>query len=95
MGENVTTRGVDLLTGARLHLGCEPVIEVTGLSNPCGKLNKIQAGLMKATLARDVAGNLIRKAGIMAIILAGDAVRAGDDIEVEVPREPRLRLDPV
>ena len=98
MGENVTTRGVDLLglpAGARLHLGYEAVIEVTGLRNPCGKLNKIQPGLMKAMLARDVAGNLIRKAGIMAIVLAGGAVKPGDDIEIELPRAPHLRLEPV
>src|SRR5436305_10997905 len=56
MGENVTTRGIDLLglpTGARLHLGGEAVIEVTGLRNPCRQLNEIQPGLMKATLARN------------------------------------------
>jgi MOSC domain-containing protein YiiM len=98
MGENVTTRGVDLLglpTGARLHLGGEAVIEVTGLRNPCGKLNKIQPGLMKATLGRDAEGNLIRKAGIMAIVLAGGAVRPGDDIEVELPKGPYLPLAPI
>src|SRR5258708_34021320 len=66
MGENITTRGIDLLslpTGARLHLGAEAVVEVTGLRNPCRPLNKIEAGLMAATLARDVAGNRVRKAG--------------------------------
>src|SRR6266853_6139114 len=44
MGENVTTRGVGLLslpTGARLHLGPEAVVEVTGLRNPCRQLNKL------------------------------------------------------
>src|SRR5258708_272515 len=64
MGENITTRGIDLLslpTGARLHLGNEAVVEVTGLRNPCRQLNKLQPGLMTATLARDIAGHLIRK----------------------------------
>jgi len=64
MGENVTTQGVDLLNlpkGARLYLGDQAVIEVTGLRNPCRQLNKLQPGLMAATLARDVAGNLKRK----------------------------------
>src|SRR5204863_9834470 len=78
MGENVTTRGVDLLKlpkGARLHLGEEAVIEITGLRNPCRQLNKLQPGLMAATLARDVAGNLERKAGVMAIVLAGGEVK--------------------
>jgi MOSC domain-containing protein YiiM len=98
MGENVTTRGVGLLglpTGARLHLGGAAVIEVTGLRNPCGKLNKIQPGLMKATLDRDAAGNLIRKAGVMAIVLAGGTVKPGDDIELELPSGPHLPLQPV
>ena len=56
MGENVTTRGVDLLglpTGARLHLGETAVVEVTGLRNPCAQLDRIQPGLMAATLERD------------------------------------------
>src|SRR5437016_6504869 len=54
MGENVTTRGVDLLglpTGARLHLGKKAVVEITGLRNPCRQLDKLQSGLMAATLA--------------------------------------------
>src|SRR5437763_1492737 len=69
MGENVTTQGVDLLAlpkGARLHLGDDAVIEVTGLRNPCRQLNRIQPGLMAATLARDITGNLRPKAGVMA-----------------------------
>src|SRR6476646_7617369 len=66
MGENVTTSGIDLLglpTGARLHLGGEAVIEITGLRNPCRQLDNFQPGLMAATLARDPDGNLARKAG--------------------------------
>src|SRR5215467_13232646 len=73
MGENVTTAGVDLLglpTGARLRLGSSAVVEVTGLRNPCAQLDRVQPGLMAATLERDGRGNLVRKAGIMAIVLA-------------------------
>src|SRR5580704_19527312 len=98
MGENVTTRGVDLLglpTGTRLHLGKAAVIEVTGLRNPCAQLNKIQPGLMAATLDRDADGNLIRKAGIMAIVLAEGEVKPGDRIAVELPPEPHRKLEPV
>ena len=98
MGENVTTRGVDLLrlpTGARLHLGAEAVVAVTGLRNPCRQLNKLQRGLMQATLARDEEGRLIRKAGIMAIVVAGGEVRRGDPIEIELPPEPYAPLAPV
>src|SRR3954447_21908752 len=98
MGENVTTRGVDLLglpTGTRLHLGPTAVVEVTGLRNPCAQLDKIQNRLMAANLDRDADGNLIRKAGIMGIVLVDGEVRPGDAIEVELPPEPHSPLEPV
>jgi MOSC domain-containing protein YiiM len=98
MGENVTTRGVDLLAlpaGARLYLGVEAVVEVTGLRNPCEQLDGIQAGLMKAVLDRDSEGNLVRKAGIMGIVVRGGEVRPGDPIRVELPPPPHTPLAPV
>jgi MOSC domain-containing protein YiiM len=98
MGENVTTRGVDLLglpTGTRLHLGGTAVVEVTGLRNPCAQLNRIQPGLMAATLDRDENGNLVRKAGIMGVVLAGGDIRPGDPIRVELPPQPHRPLAPV
>ena len=98
MGENVTTRGVDLLalpTGARLRLGADALVEVTGLRNPCLQLDGIAAGLMAATLARDAAGALVRKAGIMGIVIAGGEVRPGDAIEIELPPAPHRALAPV
>ena len=98
MGENVTTRGVDLLrlpAGARLHLGDTAVIEVTGLRNPCAQLDRIQRGLMGATLERGKDGSLIRKAGIMAVVLAGGEVRPGNPIRVELPTKPFQSLTPV
>ena len=98
MGENVTTRGVYLLAlpaRSRLHLGPSAVVEVTGLRNPCAQLDAIAPGLMKATLARDLDGNLVRKAGVMGIVLAGGEVRVGDGIGVELPSEPYQPLEPV
>jgi MOSC domain-containing protein YiiM len=98
MGENLTTRGVDLLglpRGARLQLGNSAVVEVTGLRNPCVQLDSVHPGLMKATLDRDGNGNLIRKAGIMSVVLADGLVRPGDAIRVELPAEPHLLLEPV
>ncbi len=98
MGENVTTEGVDLLrlpTGTRLHLGAEAVVEVTGLRNPCAQLDKVKQGLMAATLDRDKDGNLIRKAGIMGVVLKGGVVVKGDAIVVELPAEPHSPLLPV
>jgi len=98
MGENITTRGIDLLdlpTGARLRLGREAVIEITGLRNPCKQLETIQRGLMAAVLDRDANGALIRKAGVMAIVLVSGIVHSGDAIAVELPPPPYTPLQPV
>jgi MOSC domain-containing protein YiiM len=95
MGENITTSGLDLLglpTGARLHLGTTAVVEVTGLRNPCAQLDKIQNGLMAATLDRDPAGNLVRKAGVMGVVRVSGEVRPGDPIRVEPPPLPHRAL---
>lgn len=98
MGENVTTRRVDLLglpAGARLHIGGLAVIEVTGLRNPCEQLNGIQLGLMERVLDRDGQGNLVRKAGVMAVVVTGGQVRPGDVIRVELQPHPHRPLLPV
>ena len=98
MGENVTTSGVALLalpTGARLRLGSEAVVEVKGLRNPCAQLDEIAPGLMSAVLDRDADGELVRESGVMGVVLEGGEVRPGDPIEVELPPEPHVRLEPV
>src|SRR5687768_521726 len=98
MGENITTRGLDLLglpTGTKLHLGSTAVVEVTGLRNPCTQLDDFQKGLMKAVLDKDEEGNLIRKAGIMGIVLMDGEVHVNDEIRAELPPEPHERLKPV
>jgi len=98
MGENITTAAIDLLNlpvGARLHLGADAIIEVTGLRNPCLQLDGLQPGLMAAVLDRDENGDLVRKAGIMGIVLADGEVHAGDPIVVVEPAGPRRPLGPV
>lgn len=88
LGENVTTRGIDLLglsAGTRLRIGAEAVVEVTGLRNPCVQIDRFRPGLMRAVLGRDPEGRLLRKAGIMAIVLASGDVMAGDPIIPEAP----------
>ena len=85
MGENITTRNIDLLalsTGTRLRIGAA-IVEVTGLRNPCSQIDRFQPGLMAAVLGRDSQGGLVRKAGVMAIVVAGGEVRTGDPIQVE------------
>jgi MOSC domain-containing protein YiiM len=98
LGENVTTRGIDLLAlsvGTRLRLGEDAVVELTGLRNPCAQLDGLQPGLIAATLERDATGQLVRKAGVMAIVVAGGDVRPGDAIAVQFPATAHRPLEPV
>jgi MOSC domain-containing protein YiiM len=98
IGENVTTRGLNLLglpSGARLHLGSEAVIEITGLRNPCRQIHAFAKGLTGAVLERTAEGHLVRKAGIMAIVINGGIVHAGDAIVVELPAGEHRGLMPV
>ena len=98
IGENVLTRGIDLLdlpTGTRLRLGADAVVEITGLRNPCLQLDRFQPGLMAAVLDRAADGALIRKAGVMGIVLAGGDVRPDDTIVVTRPDGPVRPLQPV
>lgn len=95
LGENVTTQGIELAAlpvGARLRLGDAAVVEVTGLRNPCQQINEFQPGLMGALLGRDADGGVVRKAGVMAVVLAGGDVRPGDEVAVELPPLPHRRL---
>ncbi|HEY5224878.1 MAG TPA: MOSC domain-containing protein [Microbacteriaceae bacterium] len=90
MGENITTRGIDLLKlsrGTRLHLGDEAVIEITGLRDPCELLNGLAPHLMKQVLLREPDGTIVRKAGIMSIVVRGGTVKPGDGIRIEAPAE--------
>jgi MOSC domain-containing protein YiiM len=91
IGENVTTRGLDLLSlpvGTRLHLGENAIVQVTGLRNPCRQIDKFQPGLMAAMLGQDAQGHVSLKSGIMGIVTAGGEVRPGDSIGVALPPEP-------
>lgn len=98
LGENITTRGIDLLalpTGAVLRIGASARIELTGLRNPCRQIEAFQSGLMAAVLDKTADGRLIRKAGVMGVILSDGIVRAGDAINVDLPRSPHRPLEPV
>ena len=98
MGENITTRGIDLLglpTGTRLLIGGSAVIEVTGLRNPCIQIDRFRKGLMNAVLGKDEHGNLVRKSGIMGIVLEGGDIGPGDAIRADLPAEPHLPLQVV
>jgi MOSC domain-containing protein YiiM len=98
LGENVTTRGVDLLslpTGTLLHLGDDAVVRVTGLRNPCQQINGFEPGLLREVLGRAEDGAVERKGGVMAVVIAGGTVRAGDDLRVDLPPGDAIPLSPV
>jgi MOSC domain-containing protein YiiM len=98
MGENVTTRGLELLalpTGTVLRIGPAAAVEVTGLRNPCVQLDAFQPGLLPAVLDRAIDGSVVRKAGVMAVVVAGGEVRPHDRIVAELPSGPHRPLQPV
>jgi hypothetical protein len=98
MGENITTRGIDLLQlspGAQLRIGDHAVVRITGLRNPCGQIEKFKAGLLAAVLGRASDGTLIRKAGVMSVVERGGVVRAGDAISILHVPSQRSALQPV
>jgi MOSC domain-containing protein YiiM len=96
LGENLTTNGINLLGlphGTRLHVGPSAVIEVTGLRSPCYQIDQFQQGLTKDLVSRNGDGRVVRKAGIMSIVLASGEVRPGDSIQVELPAQPHRSLE--
>ncbi|MFE9441228.1 MOSC domain-containing protein [Streptomyces sp. NPDC006602] len=96
LGENVTTRGIDLLglpVGTLLHLGETAVVEVTGLRNPCAQIDTFQKGLMKQVVGRDAEGRARFKSGIMSVVVAGGVVRPEDAVKVVRPAGPHLPLE--
>jgi MOSC domain-containing protein YiiM len=98
LGENITTRGLDLLAlpqGTLLHVGPAAVLRVTGLRNPCGQLNDFAPGLLDAVVDRTADGRPVRKAGVMAVVVRGGGVRSSDRVEVQLPAGAHLPLDRV
>ena len=98
LGENITTAGIDLLAlpeGTELHVGGQVVLRLTGLRNPCEQLNQFQPGLMAALVHRAQDGRLIRKAGVMSVVVSGGLVCPGDEVHVQLPAEPHRTLERV
>ena len=98
LGENITTRGIDLLAlpaGTLLRIGEEAVVEITGLRNPCVQIDRFRSGLMKRLVHQDADGEVVRLAGVMSVVRAGGAVRPGDAISVQLPAGEPQPLQPV
>lgn len=102
LGENVTLQSapglqwddlIALPVGTQLRFAQGPVLELTGLRNPCSQIDRFQRGLMAATLDRDAAGNLVRKTGVMAVVLEGGAIEGGDTVELRLPAPPHRAME--
>ena len=96
LGENITTRDIDLLAlprGTRLQVGATAVVEVTGLRNPCAQIDAFQPGLLRQVVHRTADGSLLRKAGIMGVVSAGGDVALVDVLTVELPEGPHEPLE--
>ena len=98
LGENITTAGLDLLSlpvGTTLRIGDRALIALTGLRNPCSQIDGFQPGLLKQVLGRDANGRVVRKSGVMGVVVLGGTIRRGDHIQVALPPEPHIALDRV
>lgn len=98
LGENITTRNIPLLelpTNTLLYIGDDAVVKLTGLRNPCNQIDTFMPGLLSAVLDRDSDGNIIRKCGVMAVILVGGVIKEDDLITIEMPAEPHIPLERV
>ena len=98
IGENIATRNLNLLAlpvDTELHIGASAIVKLTGLRNPCEQLNQYQAGLTAAVLGRTPDGKLVRKAGVMGVVIASGVVRPGDSITIKLPVEPHRILERV
>ncbi len=95
LGENITTRGIDLLNlplGTRLQLGDEAVVELTGLRTPCKQIEAFKPGLLRQVVSRDAANRVLAKAGVMAVVLQTGDVQTANRIEVVYPAMPHVSL---
>jgi hypothetical protein len=98
LGENVTTRGIDLLAlpvGTRLRLGPDALVEITGLRNPCLQIDHFRDGLLKQVVGRDETGHLIRRAGVMGIVLQSGDIHPAAPVTVSLPPPPYRPLERV
>lgn len=98
LGENITTRGIDLLSlpkGTQLVFPSQAVVTITGLRNPCPQIEAFQTGLLRAVLGRDSDGEIVRKAGVMGIVTQGGKINQGDVIEIIYPPKPHEKLERV
>lgn len=104
LGENITLAAapglgwrdlIGLPVDTQLHFAQGPVLQLTGLRNPCVQIDAFHKGLFAAMLEHSADGQLVRKTGVMAVVLQGGSVQAGDPVHVHLPPTPHRRMDRV
>jgi MOSC domain-containing protein YiiM len=98
MGENITTLGIPLLAlsqGTLLGIGRDALVQITGLRNPCAQIESFMPGLLAAVLDRTEEGKLVRKAGVMGIVIRSGSVRPDDPITIVQSPPRHTPLQPV
>jgi len=98
LGENITTRGIDLLAlpeGTALHIGAAAVVTLTGLRTPCAQIEAFQSGLQRAVLDRTQPGRPRPKAGVLGVVAAGGSVAPDDTIVIVLPAKPHVAMRPI
>jgi MOSC domain-containing protein YiiM len=79
LGENITVEGVpvmQLADGARLRIGEQAEVEITGDRPACKELLQVH---------RDALKEMVGRTGKMARVVRGGTVRPGDAVEVVEP----------
>ncbi len=104
LGENITLADasglrwdelIALPVGTQLHVEQGAVVELTGLRNPCDQIDHFQQGLLAAVLDKDSAGHVVRKTGVMSIVLCGGHDAGGDGVQVRLPPQPHRAMERV
>lgn len=98
LGENILTTGIDLLglpTDTVLAIGDGVRLRITGLRNPCAQIEAFRAGLLRHVAYKGQDGQLVRKAGVMAVVISGGVVRPDDKITATLPALPHKPLERV
>src|SRR4051812_9663302 len=78
MGENILTGRLDLSGLPRdtiLAFEEGPILRITGLRNPCRQLESVATGLLAAVLQRDADGQVVRRCGVMSVVVMGGLIR--------------------
>ncbi|MCK9872121.1 hypothetical protein MRI28_21175 [Nocardiopsis dassonvillei] len=86
---------LSLSVGTVLSFGDGASVRVTGLRNPCAQIDGFSRGLLKQVLHREEDGTVVRRAGIMGVVLTSGTVEPGMAVRVWTPQGAHTPLERV